>query len=287
MKNIISLFMMAFLVIGTLGFVVAEDSDVVPVAKKIGFFENSLDRIKLAFTFNKEVRIERTLDMAEKRLAEAELLAEENPEAYDLAQERYDNLIARAEEDLAAIESGDDAETSEEDLAMIARIQNRFELHNDVADEIYIRARERFEMNNASDEKLERFEMFYERTSERNALMQGKVIAKREAAIEMHKEMSNMSDEELATFLEEVEERQGLTADREVRQDKLDVRVQKATEIKRAVVEKARASLIDSGLSVQERLQAKERILEETQAMENLRLRAEASIKNELGGNNA
>ena len=106
MNKIISLFLMVFLIVGLTGFVVAEDTDDdVVETKKVGFFEDRIDRIRLAFTFNDEKKIDRALVMAEKRLAEAEFLAEEDPEAYARVQERYDELVAKAEEALADIES--------------------------------------------------------------------------------------------------------------------------------------------------------------------------------------
>jgi len=105
MKKITSLFMMAFLLVGTLSFVAAADDDVqIPEPKKVGFFENFGYKMGMAFTFNKEKQIEKRLNMAERRLEEAEILAEDNPEAYERAQERYNELIAEAEEDLADIE---------------------------------------------------------------------------------------------------------------------------------------------------------------------------------------
>ena len=44
---------------------------------KIGFFENAFDNIGLAFTFNNEKKIQKALELAEKRLAEAEILSED------------------------------------------------------------------------------------------------------------------------------------------------------------------------------------------------------------------
>jgi len=283
MKNIISLFLMAFLIIGTLGFVVAADGDV-PEPRRIGFFETSMDQLRVAFTFNKEVKIEKTLEIAEKRLAEAELLAEEDPEAYEEAQARYAGLVANAEEILADIESGDN---STEGLEQIARIQNRFEKHRDQADEIYARARERFEMNNASEEKLERFEMFHERALERSELMEEKAIAKREMIVEKHEELSSMSEDEREAFFEEINEREGLTADREERQERLEVRTQEAIQNRERMLEETRARLGESDLSAEERLMIKNKILEEAREVENLKAGAEDDREDDSNGKKA
>ena len=50
MKKIVSLFMMAFLLIGTFVFVAAEENeDIVPVTEKVGFFSNQMFKLKYAF----------------------------------------------------------------------------------------------------------------------------------------------------------------------------------------------------------------------------------------------
>ncbi|MCK5342292.1 MAG: hypothetical protein KAR20_02745, partial [Candidatus Heimdallarchaeota archaeon] len=138
---------------------VEDDSEEVeiPEAREVGFFEDVFDRVGFAFIFNRERKIERALDLAEKRLAEAEAFAEEDPEKAERAQKRYDAFVAKAEEVLEKIEvqKSDDGNRSIRDMGMIARIQNKFERHREHTDEIYIRALERFRENNASEEKIE------------------------------------------------------------------------------------------------------------------------------------
>lgn len=239
MKKINGLFVMMFLLVGTLGFVVADETpldkdqtgqadDAVPEPKKIGFFKNQMFKLNLAFTFNKERKIDKVLEMAERRLAEAELLAEEDPEAYVRAQERYDDLVARAEEILSKIGDGDgDENKSIGYMEKVARIQNKFERHRDHADEIYARALERFAANNASDEKIARFEMFHERALNRSDQMEARILEKRENAIRKHKALSEMSDSELEGLLVRIESGEGLAEARAVRMDRLEVRIQK------------------------------------------------------------
>ena len=276
--------MMVFLVVGTLGFVAAEDI-AVPEPQRVGFFENQMFNLRTAFTFNKEVKIERVLDMAEKRLAEAELLAEEDPEAYEAAQTRYDDLVAKAEGILADVES----EGGVDDLERIARIQNRFEMHNDHVDKIYVRALNRFEMNDASDEKIERFEMFHERALNRSADMEQKAVAKQEMIAEKHKALEGMNDEELGVLLSEIEEGQGLKEAREMRESKVEARNQQVAEIRSRGIDAARVRLIDSSLTGEERVQIKNRIAEETRKVEKLRAYdgyLRDSVKSELNNKN-
>lgn len=263
MKKTNNLFLIMLLLVGTLGFVVAdeeEESDI-PEAKKVGFFEDRMDRIKFAFTFNKEKKIERALTMAEKRLAEAEVLAEEDPEAYERAQERYDELVARAEEILEDMESeAEDAEDSVENIERVARIQNKFERHRSHADEIYTRARERFEANNASDEKLERFEMFHERALNRSYKMEERILERRENIIQKHKTLTEMDDEELEELLVKIEDDEGLKAAREKRVELAEIRVEKLEQIGEKRLEMARERLNNADLSEEEKAKIRERL---------------------------
>ena len=263
MKKITSLFMMVFLLVGTFAIVAAEETeDAVPELGKVGFFSNQMFKLKYAFTFNKEKKIDQALEMAERRLAEAELLAEEDPEAYEKAQARYNNLVIRAEEVLADIEDGDgDTEKSEEQLKKMARIQNKFERHRDHSDEIYARAAERLADNNASAEKLERFEQFHERAMIRSEDMEKKLLEKKENAVRKHKALSEMSDEELEELLTKVEEGEGLTQAREKRIEQFEVRTQKLEDKGFQISERVRERLENAeGLTEEQKVRLETRI---------------------------
>jgi hypothetical protein len=262
MKKISSLFIMMLLLVGTLGLVAAVDDDtVVPEPKRVGWFENFGDRLGLVFTFNKENRIERILDMAEKRLAEAEVLAEEDPKAYQIAQERYDNLVAEAEEIVADIESeAGDATDSVENMERVARIQNQFERHRDHADEIYARARERFQANNASQEKIERFEMFHERAIERSNEMEERILERKEDVLRKHRDLSEMGEDELEELLERVENDEGLTEAREKRMEQFEVRTNNLEEKGIEQVERIRARIENSDLNEEQRVRLETRL---------------------------
>ena len=252
-----------FLIVGTLSFVVADDvsgEENIPEAKRIGFFENAFDNIGFAFTFNKENKIRRALELAEKRLAEAEILAEENPEEAERARERYDAFVAKAEEVLEEISDAENENLSIDNIEKIARIQNRFEKHRENAERIYTRALERFENNNASDEKIERFENFYERALERSNKMEDKIIQKRESAIKRHKVLVEKSDEELENILKDIEKKEGLSEAREVRMEKAEMRVQKIVGIKQRNLEKVETRLNEENLTDKQREQITNRI---------------------------
>jgi hypothetical protein len=285
MKKMSGLFLVMFLLVGTLGFVVAEEhEDVVPEAKKIGFFEDFGDRIGLAFTFNKELKIERILEMAEKRLAEAELLAEENPEAYAEAQERYDNLVARAEEILASIEENrDGVNGSLSDVEKLVRIQDKFERHRAHADEIYTRVLERFELNNASDEKIERFEMFYERALNRSYEMETRIIEKQGKNIQKYRNLTRADDDEVNRMLVEIEEREGLNESREERRMKAEVRIERVVDAKNNHITRMRFELRNSTLTGEQRARIEIRIRDASGNIDDFEMRIRERFESEDG----
>ena len=253
MNKIYTLFLMMFLLVGTLSFVMADDASGdlnIPDAKKIGPFENVFGRLGLAFTFNKEKKIEKTLMMAERRFAEAEATIEDDPERAAKAQERYDELVARAGEILEEIEAeSDNEEQSAESIGKMARVQNKFERHREHVDAIYLRAQERLEQNNASDEKVARFEMFHERALNKTNRIEARATERVQDAVKKHKVLTEMSDEELETVLEEIEEREGLSAERKNRMQRDDERDQKFAEVQEKHMERVQAHLNDSDLS--------------------------------------
>ena len=196
------------------------DSTGVVVARKIGFFEDRMDRLRLAFTFNKEKKIEMALNMAEKKLAEAELLAEEDPEAYEKAQARYNELVAKAEKVLEAMESrAQNNKSSAGDIERIVRVQNRFEKHQDNAEKLYARAYDRLEANGADAEKVERLEKAYERYSNRTGNIEERIMKKKANILLKHKALGEMSEEDLEEFVSQIENSEGLTGAREIRMD--------------------------------------------------------------------
>lgn len=289
MKKTISLLVMLFLVVGVLGFVAAEDSeDAIIQPRKVGFFENQLDKLQLAFTFNKEAKINKVLEMAEKRLAEAELLADEDPEAYEEAQELYDELLAEAEEILAEVESEDGNENqSVEYISKITRIQNRFEAHEGHVDEVYTRALERFEANNASDEKIARFEMFYDRALNKSGKVEEKILEKREVAIKEYKSLSEMSDEELEELLAQIEEREGLAEDREKRANQSEDRLDRLNNTRERILENLEKEFgenasfkVEQRIRIESRFEKAEDQFEK--AEERVRERVEERVKIEI-----
>jgi hypothetical protein len=247
MKGIKTLFVMALLLLGTFTIVSAENTTVtsdlqnstivLPEANRVGFFENFGDSLKYAFMFNKEHKAEFALQRAEKRLAEMEYFAEKNPEMMERARARYEALLNESQELLESIESSDEENNSTEDLEGILRIQERFEMHREKAAEIYTRALNKFQNNNASAEKIARFEEFYDRALNHSNRMEDKILEKRNNAVLKYKVMSEKSDEELEEFMNELENETGLIQAREQRKAREEIRNEHLEQIRNRILE--------------------------------------------------
>ncbi len=229
-----------------------EEEIEVPEAKRTGFFR----RINFAFIFNKEKKIERALEIAEEKLAYADSIAEENPEKAEKIYAEYEKYIQRAEKVLDKIESkSNDEEKSSEEISKLVRIQERFEKHQEKTDAIYNRALERFEANNVSPEKMERFENFYARATEKNKEALSKAVQRQENALKKHKVLTEMSDGELEDLLGEIEEREGVREDREDREGREEKRFKEMRKIKEISIERI---LKNPNLNENERQKIKE-----------------------------
>ncbi|MBT6690327.1 hypothetical protein HN903_03030 [archaeon] len=131
-------------------------------ARKIGFFENNADRLQSLFTFNKEKKVKQVLGRAEKMLSEAEILVNEDSEAYMKMQKKYEKLIAEVMTIIEGIKPGKIDNGSSNGLKKIAEIQSEFNNHKDRVEQIYARARKNLQSSGADIEKTGNLEISYE-----------------------------------------------------------------------------------------------------------------------------
>jgi hypothetical protein len=262
MKKILIGLIITSLLVFSLGVVGAQEDVELPEAKKVGFFSGSFGRIGLAFTFNKEKQIEKSLELAEKRLAEAEKFAEDDPKKAEKARERYEFYINRAQKALEKMSSKEakDSEGSKDGLSKLVRAQNRLETHKERADGIYLRTIERLEENNASEEKIAKFEELFRKMTERFEKAQEKLDSRKEDAKGVHKRLSKETDEELAVSVANIEKEEGLTDAREKRQARAELRVKKFTAVREKEMQKIQTRMDESNLTDEQKERLQRRI---------------------------
>jgi len=274
---------MAFLVLGMIGFISAvedEEGVTLPSANPTGFFGRTMDRWALAWTFNAEKKMNKSLELAEKRLAEAEILAETNPEAAELARERYEFFLGKAQDAMQKIEDREarDLNRSQAQLEKIAQIQNRFEEHREKVDAIHTEILERMQARNASQEQIAKVEEAFGKANERFTESIARVEERQSQAQLKYKVLGDFTDEQVRARIAQIENQSGLLQQRAQRLIRAEERNQRFSEIQNREMERIRERLNANGNLTKEQKQlmeqriemSKERLEVHKQAIEDL-----------------
>jgi len=193
---------------GLANFVMAEETIEeleLPEAKQIGFFEDTFDRLDLAFTFNQENRMQKSLVMAEKRLAEIELLSETDPEAAQEAQKKYNVYLKKAENAINKLQNKTNQNATKEQIQNMVNAQKMIEEHKSKANGIYTRALVNMEKNNASEEKIAQLSKIYSKINSKNNNLSETIISQKEIAKSVYKSNSEKSEEDIEKEFKNIE----------------------------------------------------------------------------------
>ncbi|MCH7850686.1 MAG: hypothetical protein IH845_03530 [Nanoarchaeota archaeon] len=257
-----SLFASLLLVMFSFSVVLADDSEIIPDEDETSAIGNSIDKIRLSFTFNSEKKIKRALEFAEKRLAEAEALEDENPEKAAKARQRYESFVEKAEIALEKIENAgsDSEEESEEDIGRMARIQERFEEHREKASAIHARRLERLENQNATEEKINRVNERYDSLVKRMDAREERVLNRFERARNTHKRLAEKSDEEIEDIIEEIEDKEGITESRLKRIERTEIRIERFSGLRDRDIARLQERFNSANLTEEEKTLIQEKI---------------------------
>jgi len=181
------------------------DSEVADATVTSGF-GNGWDKVKLAFTFNKEKKAELALGMAEKRLADAEAMAEAgNSEAAEKARLRYEDFLGKAEEAAEKIQTKKESQT-ENALIKVEDMQKKLQLHKEKSEAIKAKILEKKAAGDMDEEQLAKLEEVFSKIGERTGEAEAKLEQRQESLRARYKVLSEMSDEEIEAKLEQVRE---------------------------------------------------------------------------------
>jgi hypothetical protein len=216
----ITMLMIALLVFTVMPLVAAEDTElevtdagITPDSPLYGL-ERAMERIQLAFIRNKADRAQYKFDLAEERLAEAEVMFEENnTEAAEEAQELHDELINETEQEIEDLESNGDNETAGEALDEIENLQLRLLNHSAKVAFVKNRILERLSQSgNVSDEQIAHLTEVFGKIIAKAQYMELKIEQKRENIRTKYKVLSELNESELTDrekeFLEKKQEQE-------------------------------------------------------------------------------
>ena len=167
MKKIFTSIFVIFLLVGTFSFVLAaadEDS-----SSGTGFFA----KLRLAFTFNQEKKIERSLDIAEAYYARAEKIVSEDSEEAQRLMTQYEKFSGKAEKTLDKLDVKNSG-----DMEKVARVEMRLEQHQERVENTYTQMIQRLQNSNASEEVIAQFEERHSNLVQMNEERRESVLAR-------------------------------------------------------------------------------------------------------------
>lgn len=194
-------------VISPVGEVELVDAGVTPDSAFHGL-DRAMERISLAFTFGKADKAKKTLEYAEERLAEAQVMAEEgNLEATETAQEEHDKLINETVELVDEIETDSSEDVAEDALEDVAEIQAQIQTHSQKVASVKNTILTRMAAGNMSEEQLAHLTAVFNKIINKSIEMEQKMEQKRENVRVKLKVLSNATEDELDELEEQARER--------------------------------------------------------------------------------
>ena len=187
--------------------VIAEDSDaedasdagVTPDSPLYGV-DVAMDNIGLMLTFNKAKKAEKKLQIANERLKEAKMMAiGNNLVAMEKARVRHDQMLLSAEDDIEAIDTGDETEALKTNMKIKTMLQVHKQEVSDVEQELTLRIRGRL-----TAEQKEMLDSSLESMKGSSNSVEVKVQNREEKIKAVMKRTRNMSDAEIEDEFENV-----------------------------------------------------------------------------------
>ena len=230
--------------------------------------DKALDRISLALSRGKAAKTEKGLKIAQERLAEAQAMADQGKlEEAEEAQLEHEEVLTEASTTLEELETNGSVEKSKEALEEVSDLQNKVESHYDKVREVKegILERQREKM---SPEQLAKLEQVFNKIQEKAKQVDLKTEEKKDKVKLRYKTLSEKTDSEVETELEEIEERVSLKQDREARHDKAVTRAEKAIKEAKEKLADLKAEGKDVS-SLEDQILKQEALLKELKANQN------------------
>jgi hypothetical protein len=183
-----------------------EDPGVTPDQASYGL-KLGWEKFKLAFTFNQEKKAEKELKLAEKRLIEAEYMAQKgNLEGFERAQENHDKLLEKARIRLEKINEEGSQEKVNERVRTITGLEIALMNHEQNLE----RFRLRLEQRNLTEEQQAKAEEILERMQNQTEKFELKIESKKDNLKTRVMEISNLTQDEVEVRFEAIENKEGL-----------------------------------------------------------------------------
>lgn len=285
---------MAFLLVGMMGFISAADNlsansttnatmnvtnnntvntstnvsaGVLPGSFLYGL-DKGLNNLRLALTFNQEKKAQLALNIAQERLAEAEVLAQKGE--YNKSAEAvnaHEKMMVKAQDAINNMNQNGNANKSLENLKNLVQVQTRIQNHL----QSISMAKEQFLKNhgqNLTQEQLNQVDNLF--NSMENASVNASLVAnqQRENAQTKYKALGNLTDSELNQTVQEIDSEEGYNAAVQQRQMQYNQSFQTEVQVREMNLERLKLRLNDTNLTQEQRTQLQAKIALEQQKLE-------------------
>lgn len=157
------------------------------------------ERVRMAFTFDKQKKAEYGLEIAEERLAEAKELSEKgNREKSDVAVKNHGKAMDEVQKNIQKMNSNGDNESSRNILNATYSLEERLQIHRQKVARVHSGILDRLRNeSNMSEEQIQHLEEVFGRIENHSLEVGQKISQKRENSRMRYKAFSEKSDEEI------------------------------------------------------------------------------------------
>lgn len=211
-KVLIGIVLMALLAVP---FVVAQETEQVGTTPDSALYGLKLgwEKFKLAFTMNQEKKAAKELELAQKRLAEANVMAERgNLKGLERAQAEHDRLLERAQQRISKLDGADNAEKAKEAIGKLVGLQRAIEVHEGNIE----RLKDIASSGNLTEEQLAKVNEMIAKMEDNTAKLKETEEKKKDNFKVKIKAVTNQSNDEIDEIVEDIEKGQGLEAARKI-----------------------------------------------------------------------
>lgn len=160
------------------------------------------EKIGLAFTFNQEKKAQKEIELANRRLVEARIMAENGNEAgFAKAQAAHDRLIERAQARLVAI----DEDSKADKIKTSVRTVNGLQIAIDVHEAKIAALKEKLAQENLTDKQKESIEALIDKMEVKNDAFRQKIEDKKEKAKTKLMAVEGMSEDKAKAEIEKLD----------------------------------------------------------------------------------
>lgn len=190
------------------------------------------ERLKLWFTFNQEKKAEQELKLARLELIRAKIAAQNNnTRAMEKALEAHERIIAKVQERINAIDGKATQKGIEDSVSKLVGLEKAVEVH----EARIAKLGEILASENLTGEQIEIIQGRLEKAEENTAHLKEVQAAKIEKLSTRLMAISNMTEEEVASRVQDLKNEQNLSAIKALVQEVKTVRKENAIQLKEKI----------------------------------------------------